>query len=940
MQAHSPHPIKIIYIQFNKIIRDYIEEAGHLVSLDNMKSPDKHSYQNRKYNLLKSKFYKPRQTSDSIIRRKLCEKIILSNCSVALITAPAGFGKSVFMGQLYEYAIESKLNAIWLTIDSRDNDISRFLSYIYEAFSVLLSNTDISLFNNKNSGIKDYFSIQNEVISLIDAITSSDTPFIFFIDDLEAISNPEILNILQDLIESLQENQRIFIGTRSIHQLSLKKLELNGSLFKVGPDNLRFSLAETKDFIVERQGIDIDDEHVDIIHKKTQGWIAGLRLVALSLEGRRNCNDWIDRLSGQDTDIAEYLSENVLSQLPQTAREFLIRSSIFDTMNSDLCDFVLKRSDSHDILYSFEKSNLFITKIPSAWDDSLYAYRLHSLFRDFLLQELKKLDPEMVSVLHKRAAVRFKKKQRFSLAVEHALQSNDYRFAASMMNKCISYEIEVAQIDTVLRWLDAIPQEITNNYINIQRSRAFVMTSFHRYQDAEDALLNCRRLVKAKGATETQDEIIQFAWLHEFMDRHDLAIAEIKSISEDCKLQAPLLKVVAYNIIAYHHMALSQFDEAIAALSIAKKMNDSLPDSTSLAITYAHCFEGWISLIQGDADAALAKFEYSRELSEGIAHAISSVCLAQAYYEVDDRLGACSLINQRLKLIRDTADIDTIIIAYRLAARSAYHVGDMHSVEDLLSQLGDIGDIRGVSRPKAAAWLEKTRIRLLKGDFESAKRYLELGTKSDTWKSNSEFNLFANELENPATANIRLQLLTGQSREAIPLLEMLIDTATRKGRLMKRTHLQLLLAQALWASGNTETALDIFKSVLIFCQSSGFLRIIVDEPWYLQELIDHLDISDKSVSEIYFQRLKNSTKPLPYRTSALIETQSVQNPLTKRENTLILLVGDGRSNKEIANLLGISENTVESHLKKINQKLGTRKRTEAVKKAREMGIMG
>lgn len=897
-------------------------------------------HRKRKARLLKSKFHQPGQTSDAVVRRKLCEKIIKAKSKTVLITAPAGFGKSVFMSQLYEYATESGLNTIWLTLDSRDNDITRFLLYIYEAFSILLSESDLSSLYSSKEGFDDYFGMRDEVIYLIDSIASSDTPFILFIDDLEAITNPEILDILQDLIDSLQDNQRIFIGTRNIQQLSLKKLELNGELIKIGAENLRFSLAEAKNFIVDQQGIDINDEHIDIIHKKTQGWIAGLRLVTLSLEGRRNGNDWIDRLSGQDSNIAEYLSENVLSTLSPSAREFLIQSSMFETMNSDLCDFVFKRTDSHDMLYSFEKSNLFITKVPSSFEASLYAYKLHALFRDFLRQELEHMDPALVCELHKRAAVCFKKKNRYTLAVDHALQSNDFRFAASMMNRCVTSVIEVAQIDTVFQWLDAIPDNISNNYINIQRARAYAMIAMHRYHEAEDALLNCRRLVKAKGATETQDEIIQFALLHEFMDRHDLALAEIKSISGEYTVQAPLLHVVAYNIIAYHHMALSEFDEAIAALATAKKMNEDLPDAISWGITYCHSFEGWIDLIQGDANAALAKFEFSRQVSKGISHGISAANLSQAYYEADDRLGALSLINQRLKLILDTADIDTIIIAHRIAARCAYHDGDMHKVEVLLSQLGDIGDTRGVSRPKASAWLEKSRIRLLNGDFESAKRYLDLGTKSDTWKNNSEYSLFANELDNPTSANIRLQIITGQAREAIPLLEMLIDNASKKGRLMKRTHLQLLFAQALWASGNTDTAVDLFKSVLIFAQNNGFFRTIVDEPWYLKELVDHIDISDNSVPEGFLQKIKDAIQSLPFRTSALIEAKSLENPLTKRENTLILLVADGRSNKEIANLLGISENTVETHLKKINQKLGTRKRTEAVKKARELGIIG
>lgn len=877
------------------------------------------------------------QTPDAVCRKRLVREIATTNQRVVLVVAPPGFGKSMLMAQLHAHALASGQPAAWLTLDQRDNDLGRFLSYLHAVASRLLP---IQLLPSgiRNSGPGQYFGMRAEANALIDALASSSKPYWLFLDDVERINTPEVLHVLQDLIDNLQDGQRLVIGSRGIQQLSLRALELGGHLMRIDSTLLRFDVDETADFVARQDGVQLSTADAKLILERTHGWAAGLRLVAISLAGREDCSEWLANLSGSTSTIAEYLAENVLWKLPEHAGRFLIYSSVLEQLNGELCDSILERSDSDELLRHFERSNLFLSRITPALEPNVSSYRFHSLFRDFLLQELQRKDPAAIPELHRRAARWYAAHQRFLPAVDHALQANALTLAAEIMDHCIMGLIEVAQMETVARWVDSIPPAITAGYLNVQRARAYAMIALHRYGAAEDALNYCRTTATAQNEEVPLEVTIQLALLHEFTDRHDLAEAEITQFSGRLEGHDSMLTGIAHNIVAFHNIAQSRFDAARESLACAR-LGGEKSSASSWSNTYTCCFEGLIELVHGNVREAMARFDAAKGRAKGAAVGVASAFLAQTLYETDDRLCAASLLNEHLHLIRDTADVDTIIMAYRIASRSAFLDGDDRLVESLLSELGDIGDARGMSRPKASAWLEKSRYSLLRGDCESARRYLELGSNPRIWQPHSGFQLFANELEDPGSAAARFHLVSGNAAQAIPLLQRLLDDASIGGRLWRRTHLQNLLGQALIASGDPHSGLSLLESALCFAYRNNLLRVLSDESWLLCEQFEMLSTRIKLISNEYFIRLKTASVRLSQESAKLITVNATSNPLTSRESGLLRLVADGRSNKEIARLLGISENTVETHLRRINQKLNTHTRTQAIARARESGLL-
>jgi LuxR family transcriptional regulator, maltose regulon positive regulatory protein len=887
--------------------------------------------------LLMGKLTVPVYTHDATVRYRLIEQMKQSDKRVTVVIAPAGFGKSMVLSQLYQSAEHEKIPAGWLTLDQRDNDLGRFLVYLNQAASRLLPFEILPPPNIELSGPGQYFGIKNSITSLISKIAGAPNPFYLFIDELEHIQNPEVLDIIQELIDYLPRDKKLIIGSRNIKGLSLSSLELSGQLLRIETSKLRFDAEEARTLFKKQQKPELSEKDIDLVLSRTQGWAAGIRLVLLSLKDKQEPSVWLESLSGSSENIARYLAENVLSKLSEQARTFLINTSILEQLNSDLCNSILERNDSDELLASFEQSNLFLSRISQPLEPGLISYRFHSLFKDFLFQELQRRNPSIILDLNRKAAHWFHNRKRFRLAVEHALCSEDSQLAADMMNECIMGLISVAQMETVAKWVDEIPEALCRQKINIQKAKAYAMISLHRYAEAEDALKTYRELSENSGEDVTQEVLVQLALLHEFSDRHDLTNEEIKQF-RNLEVDDPLLASIACNISAYHHIAHNHFEEALASLSIAQKIyKDS--ESQTWPKSYSYCFEGLIELIHGNLESATILFKTAQRGAQGAARSIASGFISRSLYEEDNVEEALNLIQEHIKTLRDTADIDSIIMSYRLAARCEFMKADHHKTDILLSELGNIGDRRGAIRIKASAWLEKCRFSLLKGDIESAHRYLTLGTNKEIWAVHSGFHLFANEIEDCQTANIRMSIITGHAESTLQQLKELIDSASTNKRLYRRTHLQNLLAQALFISGHHTESLQLLKNILQFCEPHGLVRLLADEPWYLADMLNISEPSLCHISKPYLQKLfcaiqRNNTDKIDS-----IKSQTFQNPLTPRETNLIKLVSDGRANKEIARLLEISENTVETHLRRINQKLETSNRTQAVSKARDIGVI-
>lgn len=880
------------------------------------------------------KLVAPQQPKDSVVRRKLVDSLLENDKPVVVLVAPAGFGKTVLMSQLYEHMAAASHAVGWLSLDYRDNDFSRFMVYLREAV------LRMGLFSwppaqNAPDTLENVFSgLRAESFELIDLIASTLSPFTLFVDAFEAIDSPDVIGFMNDLVRALNPGQQIFIGSRAMRVLPMASLEVSGQLARIEPEALLFDLEESSAFIHKQTRLRLTEQDIALLQQKTEGWAAALRMFSLALPAVADARAWIGGLSGPTMSITSYLAENVLAGLPERLGRFVLETSVLDQLYGNLCDAVFEASDSAQLLQELHAANLFL----SLRDSASGTYEFHSLFRGVLAAELKRSAPQKIAVLHRRAAVFLCSSVRYADALHHALQAEDEELCVDILELCVLRFVELGQLETVAKWLDAIDAASIAGKANIQRARAYSMLAVHRYREARDALENLQRIAAEQGRVLDSEASMQLVLLSEWMDRHDFTAADVERLLQQISAENYLPYGIACNVIAF--LSIRQCDYASAQRSLDAAMaayqQCGLGNWPS---TYTTCFQGWLEMVFGNLRSAVQRFESSLTHASSAGQSVPSAFLADALYERGELGRAGSLAEEHLRLNLHVAPPDIVILSFRTAARASFLNGNLDRCELLLTELGDIGDLREIPRLKASAWLEKARLALLCGNAEAASRYHKLGTNPKIWDAHQGANYYTLELDDPAIASMRMDLVLGDPELAASRLELAVRQADGLGRRWRRIRLQSLLAQAYARLRRRKAALELLEEALLAAAQSGMLFVFADEPWYLSDLLAELRAGSSRVEKPYLDSVLDATNLVAQRMGELAAGKAQNSLLTLKETAILQLVADGKANKEIARILSITDNTVETHLRKINRKLETHSRTHALAKAREIGLL-
>lgn len=886
---------------------------------------------NKDIHLHPGKTTPPPQPSDVIDRKRILARLTQARTPVSLLLAPAGFGKTTAMRQWFDVLKAGGEAVAWLTLDDRDNDYARLLAYLWSVFGALIPLPSAA----PAPGDRTYACLDAEALALADALGCASKPFTLFIDDFEKLHCEQGVQLVNELILGLGAGQRIVIGARSMMAMPLSALSLRGSVSAVSVDDLRFDLGEVADFICRRHADD-PRQTGDVAHLlgRTEGWPAGLRLMTLPLPTLPKAQASTNVVSGRLDSFSAYLTENVLVQLPESHRRFLLESSILGILNAEICDQLLERSDSAEVLHSLLAVNLFITPMNPMGD----CFKFHPLLRDVLVEELKRRDPETVTDLHRRAALVLAHEGYHSAAVTHALQSGDATLAATIVESCCMAFVETSQLETVGRWLDALdPAEVAGRP-TLQRAKVYAMIALHRFDDAREALAQLRA-----GACGAEQDLpaeihVQMALLFAWRDRHDLAAVELAKSEGQISPGDGLIFGTALNIQAYLDILAGDYDQATHWLSMAKAARSHV-DGKLWSLTFTYCFEGALNMIHGNLQGAIERFDTAAHDTHGANPLIARTYLADALYARDALADAAALLDDHLQVTRRIAPPDVILLSFRTSARIAFLSGDTPQAEALLASLMDIGDSEGVPRLKIAAWLEKSRLALLQGKQEAARRFLKLASTHAAWAEFHACRPYPQEIDDPCISRVRLDLVLGTSSTLIGELETEISKSDAQDRGWRKLKLMNLLAQAQFRVGRTKTALRILETALELAADEGFVRVFSDEPWFLAPLLCALAEQRVQPAPALLERISASLARTPYKVPGLSPAVADRILLTGKEAEIMGLVAEGKANKEIARILGITDNTVESHLRRINQKLQTTNRTQAVSRARACGIL-
>jgi LuxR family maltose regulon positive regulatory protein len=369
-----------------------------------------------------------------------------------LISAPAGFGKTTMLS---EWAAETENLICWISLDSADNDVMRFLSYLITALHKhrLILTDSVLVRESKTPGD----SVEPTLTLILNDLTQLEEHLILILDDYHLIQTPEIHRAMAFILEHAPARFHVVLSTRADPPLPLSRLRARDQLIELRAEDLRFNLRETAMFLSSVMTISLSEGDVHTLATRTEGWIAGLQMAALSLQSAKDMQAFIENFFGSHEFVADYFIEEVLSQQPAHYREFWLQSSILERLSGSLCAAVNGQAESAQFLNQLHKSNLFLVSL----DNKRQWYRYHHLFADLLRQRLNNLHPELVPVLHSRASQWYEDQDMLGAAIEHAFSAGKTARAATLVERVADRMMMQSEIVTLLRWMEQLtPSEL------------------------------------------------------------------------------------------------------------------------------------------------------------------------------------------------------------------------------------------------------------------------------------------------------------------------------------------------------------------------------------------------------------------------------------------------------------------------------------------------
>jgi LuxR family transcriptional regulator, maltose regulon positive regulatory protein len=922
--------------------------------------------------ILATKLYIPPPRPKVVVRSRLIERLnegLHGRPGVTLISAPAGFGKTTLVGEWVNQKAEGgRQNAsreiihpskvAWLSLDERDNDPTRFLAYLIAALQTIAPNVGEEVLSMLHAAQPQPPQTESVLTALLNEITTIPEYFILVLDDYHMLDSRSVDQALVFLVEHLPPQMHLVITSREDPPLPLARLRARGQLTELRAADLRFTPSEAADFLSRVMGLNLSAEDIAALEVRTEGWIAGLQLAALSMQGHasRDAADFIQSFTGAHHFVLDYLLEEVLHRQPENVQVFLLRTSILNRLCGPLCDAVLLSPPGsafgQETLESLERANLFIVPL----DSERRWYRYHHLFGDLLRQRQgQSLTLEEIAKYHIRASEWYEQNGDESEAFQHAIRARDFDRAARLAELAWQGMDESFQSGAWLGWVKQLPEELirTRPVLCTQIAWAFmdasdVDASEARLRDAERSLEGPLdgMVIVDQEQFRTLPARIAIARAYNAQVRGDLS-ATIKYGEQALKL-APeedhFMRAQATVILGSTYWAKGELDAACRSMS---DWIDSSQKAGNFIFAIASA-SGKADILTAQGRLREAERTYQQSLQLASAHekeaqriiAHHHLGLALLYHEMGKDESAAGHFQKSIQLGQQSTLPDWPYRKCLAQARLKESEGDPDAALGLLDEAKRLYVSTPIpdTRPVGAI---QARLHLRQGQLSRAQEWVrEHGLSVEDKLS------YLREFEHITLTRVLLAEFQS-SREkrsivnALTLLERLLKAAEAQKR--RGSMLEILLVQALayQARGDTSQASASLERVLTLAQPEGYLRTFVDEGEPMQKMLLAFRSSiekgshtgDNELSGYVDKLLSAFAQPVRIPGSDLIE------PLSQRELEVLRLIAQGLSNVEISERLFLAMSTVKGHNLRIFGKLQAKSRTEAVARARELGLL-
>jgi LuxR family transcriptional regulator, maltose regulon positive regulatory protein len=886
-----------------------------------------------------------------IARPRLTEKLEREvGRELTLISAPAGFGKTTLLVEWLRGRRGGEEAVAWLSLDEGDNDPTRFLFYLVAALGTVQEGIGEGVLSALRS--PEPPRMEPVLGALINELADLPGEAVVVLDDYHVIDSEAVHGILSFLLEHLPPNVHLVISSRIDPPLPLSRLRARNQVMELGASDLSFTSEEAAAFLNSLMGLNLSVDDVAALEERTEGWIAGLQLAALSMKNRKDVSGFIKAFSGSHRDVLDYLAEEVLRRQPERVQEFLLETSILDHLSGALCDALTGSSNGQEMLERLERDNLFVV----ALDDERRWYRYHHLFADFLRARLHTENPKRIKELHCRAAAWCEQSGLASEAVGHALAADDYKRAADLVEQVIGEMWFRGEVMTILGWLEALPDEAKRHRPRLLLEHATALMWVGRLEDVESHVREAERIVDAaaessgEGLPPNEENIHRRyllgyaaatrAWHANLMGNPqggiEFARRALKLLPDDPRPRT----FAAFSLAAAYSFA-GDFEAASSAFAKAAELG--LAAGHDYLTLEAMGYHAELQMARGrlrEAEGILRRaLEFAAERGDVSLPATGEVQVAmgELLYEWDDLDSAEDRLMEGVRLAERTGQLGSLVDGYVSLSRLKQAQGDTDGALEAAREAERLARNSGVGQfiVEAAAW--KSRLHLAQGELAAATSELERVGVGDGDPT------FVREIEQLARA--RLLVARGKQDEALRLLADLREAAQAAGRTGREIEILTLQALTLQAMGKKERAVNTLTQALALGEPEGYVRTFVDEGPKMAALMSEvLEAQQRGqlyppnrVSVHYLRRLRTT---LEQEASDLASPSAeLPEPLSERELEVLTLIAAGKTNQEIAGELFVAKSTVKTHIKNIYLKLDVRNRTQAVSRARKLGLL-
>lgn len=911
--------------------------------MDPKVSLQEQSSQARRADLIRTKLYIPQPLANLVGRPRLVERLNEGiNHPLLLISAAAGFGKTTLLSA---WLSELSIPAAWISLDERDNDETRFIRYFIEALGTL----EIGIWVDWGSVISETAPTQLEslLIRLINQIAEIPEDFVLILNDYHWITSDAIHTDLAFFLEHLPPRMHLVIATRVDPPLPLSQLRARGQLVELRSNELRFTVEEARQFFDRTMGLDLNEDAVATLQSRTEGWIAGLQLAALSIRERDRLDEFIASFTGNHRYIVDYLAEQVLQEQPPEIQTFLLETSILERLSGSLCESVTGREDSLEILEKLERANLFLVPL----DDERQWYRYHNLFADFLQEQLQRRLPERWPDLHSKAAEWYEGHRLIAEAVGHALAVGNAEQALRLVEQIAETIWMRGEMSRLLDWLEALPNAMVRSRPRLCIFYAWILNIIGRREETEarlfDAEQSLRYSIEELGPRGTlQGMLLTTRAILAIMDgKAQSAIRLSRQALEDLPRQNLVWRSVVFRNLGNAYLLQGKTGQAIQAIREAICLSHKASNIYMNLVSMYELAE--VQIIQGKLHQAEAIFRDALRLAEeraargmvitGALH----VGLGEVLRQWDDLEEAMAHLKLGIECGQKNGSLGIQVCGYTRLAQVALALDDFDMAAESFRKAAELTPVARRTSflahydAQATLWGKQQ-------DLDAAARWIRgRGLRPDGELS------FIDEAAYITMA--RVLIAQKKLEEALHLLENLSDCARKAGRIGRLLEILILQSLALRVQGQTSLALAALRQALEIAEPEGTMRLFLDEGGSMQELLI-LGIERGSWSETrligythkllgVFRRNSSSLSGFEVRSHQHSLLPALLEPLSERELEILQHVASGLSNQHVADRLVIGVGTVNWHVSRIYRKLGVHNRTQAVALARELNLL-